>query len=409
MIDLNRLRFRKTFSIKSFGNSMWPLLQDGDIVNVQKKNFSNITINDIICLKSGKKVYTHRVVYKSIKHVITKGDNNATIDKRVFQRNYLGTVTSFIRGGQLFHIDSIYLLQSSTYFDEVSSVLGLFRDYSLEHVVLKGLPIHLYLQKKIPRRIYADCDLLIDEKDFYKAERVLKKRGYKKGGGLNAGASDEVEISYYKQINGVMVIFDLHRQLSFLATNVGDVGILYPNKKKFELVRKFLDEKREVTVEGERFYILNSENLLIYLLLHLFNHNYVGAYRYELIDILLRKKINYLHVTGIAGQFLIVNFIYPAVLLLDKYYPSNGSKNLVRLINIKKKYRGVISTIVERANIFNEAEEVGVGKHFKLIYKLSTQNELLKPFVFVNKNILQALVKAFSRRVAGSISSRISL
>lgn len=379
---------------------MWPLLQDGDIVNVKKKKFSNIIENDIICIVTNKKLFTHRVVYRNVNYLITKGDNNATADKRVRERNYMGTVFSFRRNGQIFDVDNIYLLQSSIYFKEVSTILNLFKAHSIEHVVLKGLPIHLYLQKKMPRRIYADCDLLINRNDFRKAEKVIIKCGFQKSSGPERSVSERVEISYYKQINGVMVVLDLHRELSFLATNVGRVGILYSDKKTIELVRKFLSEKKEIIIENEKFYILSPENLLIYLLLHLFNHNYVGPYRYELINSLLKKKINYSEVGALAKRFLVVNFMCPAILLLDKYYPSSGSKNLLKTIEIKNKYHNAINRIVKQTNVFDESEEVGVGKHFKLIYELSMQREFLKPFIFVNISVSCAILRALSRRVA---------
>ncbi len=102
--------------IKTFGNSMYPLLLDGDILYLKKIKFSKIRVNDIITAKDSIRYFTHRVIYKGKNYVVTKGDNNPITDKKVYAKDIIGRVENVKRQGNIFNPEQIYLLQSSLYF-----------------------------------------------------------------------------------------------------------------------------------------------------------------------------------------------------------------------------------------------------------------------------------------------------
>lgn len=70
------LQRQKQFPLKSQGSSMLPLLQPDDIIYFKKSAFPRIITNDLVMVEKNKKIFTHRVIYKTIKYVVTKGDNN---------------------------------------------------------------------------------------------------------------------------------------------------------------------------------------------------------------------------------------------------------------------------------------------------------------------------------------------
>jgi len=111
---------KRDFCIKSHGKSMLPLLHPDDIVCSKKTTSKRISVDDIILINKNKKIISHRVIYKTNKYLITKGDNNPTSDCKIYPRQIIGKVfqvkrTSDVlkRSGQIFNQESLYLLRST--------------------------------------------------------------------------------------------------------------------------------------------------------------------------------------------------------------------------------------------------------------------------------------------------------
>ena len=84
-------RFR--FSAK--GASMSPFIKDGDVLTVIPVEKGNITIGNVIaCLiPHSKKLIVHRIVAKSGKNFLVKGDNSLTnVDGLISKEQILGVV-----------------------------------------------------------------------------------------------------------------------------------------------------------------------------------------------------------------------------------------------------------------------------------------------------------------------------
>lgn len=71
--------------------SMYPMLSIGDLVVTEKIDFTNINTEDVIAYKTNnqeKDVIIHRVIKKENEdEVLTKGDNNATADETLVNKN----------------------------------------------------------------------------------------------------------------------------------------------------------------------------------------------------------------------------------------------------------------------------------------------------------------------------------
>lgn len=79
---------RSTIKIKVSGNSMYPTIVDGQIIDVIpiRENINDIKKNDIIVFQKFKDHFTvHRVFFclffsKNFRFFLTKGDNNKLLD-----------------------------------------------------------------------------------------------------------------------------------------------------------------------------------------------------------------------------------------------------------------------------------------------------------------------------------------
>jgi signal peptidase I len=161
---INLLLSTGKIPLKSTGQSMLPILYENDIVYFKKISFSKIKVNDLIVFKMKSKLITHRVVYKTNKYLITKGDNNPASDGKIYPRKILGKVYKIKRNGQTFNPETFYLLQSTNYFQEIVKIKNEFDKKNINYVFLKGLPLHLYFEGSHPQRLYADCDVLVIKK-----------------------------------------------------------------------------------------------------------------------------------------------------------------------------------------------------------------------------------------------------
>ena len=388
----------KIRAIKTFGSSMMPLLRDGDVVFIKKIKFQKIKVNDIICIAKNGKIFTHRVIYKTKGYVITKGDNNNISDGKVYSRNILGTVYQIKRNGEVFSIETLYLMQSTLYFQEIITLKSKLEKERIDFIFLKGLPLHLYFEKHHPKRIYADCDILIKGEDLHKVSSILNSLGY---GLLDTSISKwqkklkgkDIELSFYKTINNFTVFFDIHLEVVFMMTQIGKLKEVYPQKLINSITWEFLRDKRNIEVNNEIFPILSTSNLFIYLTLHLYHHNFTGAYRFDFLAELIRKEpIDFREVSKILSKYRLENFVYPCFFLLNKYYNVKFPTSFLKSIEPKGIAMRFIRKNILSESIFDEKDRIGSGvKRFRNLFILSPNNIFEKIQIVLNPQILYAI------------------
>ncbi|MBI5122615.1 S24/S26 family peptidase [Candidatus Roizmanbacteria bacterium] len=81
---ISRFKRKNSFILKAEGNSMLPILHPNDVVQYRKINFKQIRINDIILVRKNKRLFTHRIIYKTDKYLVTKGNNNLESDGKIY-------------------------------------------------------------------------------------------------------------------------------------------------------------------------------------------------------------------------------------------------------------------------------------------------------------------------------------
>ena len=285
----------KTLPLKLTSQSMLPILRPNDVVYFKKTPFLKIKVNDLIIFKKKNQLITHRVIYKTKKYLITKGDSNLNFDGKIYPKQILGKLYQIRRNEQIFKPETLYLIQSTYYFSEIVKIKNEFDKENINYVFLKGLPLHLYFEGTHPKRLYADCDVLIERKDFQKAEEILFSFGYQKAdtslSSFQKKLQDKkVENAYFKTINGFTVVFDLHLEVVFMMTQLGKLEALYQKKLIDDLTEEFLKTKRKIKINNEPFLILDACYLILYLALHIFHHNFTGAFRYDFLDEVIKKS-----------------------------------------------------------------------------------------------------------------------
>ena len=395
---LSSLFSKKKFTLKSEGTSMMPVLFPDDILYFKKTRSKNLKVNDIILAKN-KKLFVHRLIYKSSKFAVTKGDNNFTSDGKVKYKDVAAKLISIKRGNKIINPENIYLIQSSFYFREIVKIKNALYSNNIDFLFLKGLPLHLYKEKKQPGRIYADCDILIRKEDFSKVSEILKKNGFNYHESSYSLIhkllkNKPTEFAFVKQIQNFPVVFDVHAEANFLLNQIGKLDILYSQKLLDRLTLKFMKEKKEAIVDGEKFPLLSDNNLIIYLSLHFFHHNFRGAFRLDLIDKIINKnkKINWRELTEKIIEFKLQNYIYTVFLLLKKYYKTEIDRKF--LVQITPSYRNLNFIIREllKVNIFDEQSNFESGiKRFKYIFYLSGGNKILKYLIFFYPSVIYSI------------------
>ena len=83
------------------GDSMWPTILPGDLVEVRRVSTIGVKLGDIVIWERSGELIAHRVVGKVRENwdllLITKGDNSARADQRLSPRAVLARVTGVVR------------------------------------------------------------------------------------------------------------------------------------------------------------------------------------------------------------------------------------------------------------------------------------------------------------------------
>ncbi len=377
----------KVAVISAKGNSMFPILQNGDLVEYFQTPYSKIKLNDIILVYIDTQLVTHRVIYKSGNRYITRGDSNLYADKVFSKDRILAKVSRFKRNSRWHSIQKIYLTQSALYLSEIQKVESVFNIHNLPHVFLKGVLISLRYQNSIPNRIYADCDILVSRDDETKICKLFKVLGYS----LHSRIS-KPEVNFVKLVQGVNVVFDVHFEPVFLMTEIVGMKELYPPILLKQLGRKILSGREKCKIKGFSYTLCNRTDQILYLTLHIFHHNFTDSLRYQLLDSIIKKRSSldnsvqgklshksmWEELQQTIRDYQLEGYVYGVFLLLKKYYNTPFPKSFLLDIRPRSYTLFFIRYIINHVEIFNQESRTYAGiKRFIIIFLLSP-NKLSK-------------------------------
>lgn len=412
------MKFNRSLQIKSiqtFGNSMYPLLIDKDIVHYKKIPVSKIKVDDLIGFIRNHQIINHRVIYKSEKYLLTKGDHNFKPDPKVYPKSIVGKITHVTRKNQIINPENIYLLQSVNYFPEIIKITRLFDRNKINYTFIKGLPVYLYYAKTHPRRIYADCDVLTQPQYLSRVDRILHNLGYKKQTTsinplLDIFLKQKLEVTYWKNVNNVIVSFDIHLEAVFLMVQTSNLYPLYPKSLVKKFSKKLLDQKKAAYINNNVLPLLTTENQIIYLALHLFHDNFKGYYKYNILQkVINSSKFKEEKIVNAIKEYKLESFLYPVFAILTKHYTPKLSSKFLKHISPKKKLK-LINQFIQKINIFEDDNRIHSGiKRFRSIYSLSPTPIFLKPLVFLNPKVLFLVVFVILRKLKFQLYSFMKL
>ena len=162
---------------------------------------------------------------------------------------------------------------------------SIFDDNEIDHVFLKGYELRkLYVDPVL--RLSGDLDILVREKDYKKAKKILLENG--------ASFIDECEHHAEFKLNNVIV--ELHR-------------LLIPSSEKY--ASYFSSPFDNVIVDNNFTYKFDSAYNLSYILAHYIKHLYSGAGLRELCDvyiILEKEEIDFDKFNKFLKEFKLVKF-----------------------------------------------------------------------------------------------------
>ena len=107
---LEQLRKGKGITLKVSGRSMRPLIEEGDVIHVEKCDPTALSIGDIITFKKNEVYLTHRVLWVRKRDngiiLITKGDNEIDVDPFVSPDDIVGKAVAIKRANRTRHLDT---------------------------------------------------------------------------------------------------------------------------------------------------------------------------------------------------------------------------------------------------------------------------------------------------------------
>ncbi len=111
-VILEQLRKEEKITLRVLGRSMHPLIRKGDHIHVGQCNPTRFSIGDIITFANNDTYVTHRVLWVRKKGrgigLITKGDNEITIDPLVSPGHIVGKIVAIQRGDQTLNLETPY-------------------------------------------------------------------------------------------------------------------------------------------------------------------------------------------------------------------------------------------------------------------------------------------------------------
>ena len=86
------LRQSGTLQISVRGSSMLPALQPGARVTLVSQPFSSVQSGQVVAFACGQRLIVHRVIDRTLEHLVTLGDNLCLLDPPVTPEMYVGTI-----------------------------------------------------------------------------------------------------------------------------------------------------------------------------------------------------------------------------------------------------------------------------------------------------------------------------
>lgn len=218
---------------------------------------------------------------------------------------------------------------------------------------MKGLPIYLKYQDQ-PRKLYADCDILIDPQNLLLVKQLLSKQGFKSQSDYFLSFSaDKTEITFGKVVKGFNILLDIHLKPVFLMVRLPNLDFFYPEQKVKAFNFELWKNKKKVRLKRDQFYLLESNCLVVYLALHLFHSNFRGYSQYELLDAVLNSKsINLQKIIILIKKYQFEKFVFPIFCVLAEDFSNKQAKRICNALELPKMSKFFIKLHMSSLSVY---------------------------------------------------------
>lgn len=401
MIDLlKNISRNKRVSMAVLGDSMLPVLRSDDVVSFAPVPYRKLGVNDIVLVKKNGKLLTHRIVYKSGRYAVTRGDNNEVSDGKIPPSSVFGKAVGLVRNNKKLALEEAYNMQALAYSVALQSLVRELNKKQVRYLVLKGLPVYLKYEKRLPRRLWSDCDILVDGRDREKLHRLLRSQGYRLVDtglpiGRMTGKNSLPEASFIKVVEGVPVVLDIHYRVALTIVHLGSLNELYPQTEVDRLSGLFLQKRAVTKMHNIPYPVLSGEHMVLYLAIHLFQHNFKGPFRFQMLEAAVRKmkdkKGGFANLSRTIAEYRLEAFVYPVFILLKKYYAAPVPEGFLKSIRPHPRTENYIRKHITGSSIFDEEARIKSGiTRFRNLFSLSPAAPWRKLLVFVNPGVIYA-------------------
>ncbi len=349
----------------SFGLSMLPLFDQNSVLEIVKAK--KYKIDDIVVFKKRNRLIAHRLIYipKSRKFFITKGDNNLRSDGKILPDMILGKVKSVKGKTKNSEIESFYLTQSLLYMHHIVRFTDFLNKNKIPYIILKGLPIHLRYEGKIPNRIYFDVDFLINKNCLRIVDKYLKTNGFKKGNDGKDKKISGVQHTYINTNKSFGVNFDIHISPVRIYRKLNLLNVFVPDKVKIS--NMLWEGSEKLKISDKEYTVLNKDTQIVYLLLHFFQHNMEGIHRLNFINNIVTKgsRPNWNQIARMMIKYSLFSLCYPPLKMLEKYYGFCAPRKFFSFFKSYEYFKFVGNIISRFSNPFNSS-----GRYFSLAKRM---------------------------------------
>jgi hypothetical protein len=255
------------------------------------------------------------------------------------------------------------IFENEIYLDIISEIIHEFQKKHIKFVLVKGLPLMLYIYKERHHRYFADIDILTDKSQINEIERILKNMGYVYGNIIN---NMIIPASRENIIFQRMFTHELHNMVKFINEIPCNIDVNFKFSWDGVIINKMLDVPiLELTTKAilfeynnTIFFMLNDTYNFIHLCCHLFNEAVFFALNKDFINsdprelllfrlfdiVLVSKKCNDVgHLYKICEKYNCIQKVKYALLVIANILGVNCLREFNNVFNIFEKSNDDIS------------------------------------------------------------------
>ncbi|MCP3901726.1 MAG: nucleotidyltransferase family protein [Desulfobacteraceae bacterium] len=251
--------------------------------------------------------------------------------------------------------------------NELIKIIKLFDTNNIQSLPFKGPVLSYFVYGSIFNRSFADLDILVSEKDLWRAYNLLISFGYSPLLELSEESIcqymvTEHEMPFRKEGIGIV---ELHWELSSMYLN---------SQVKFKKIRQYIIDS---TYESYDINNLSNEFLIVYLCIHGNKHQWDSIEQVTSISWIIEnnKTMDWDKVFRLAKELQCVTMLFVGLNLAKKLYNIELADTIYKYIDNNSKIDYLTNTIIRYVPDDSQLDSISDNKRFTS-YHLSIRDSL---------------------------------